>query len=61
MPLAVPHPAMPQRSDAVYGVGRIDTSGRVADRAVTEALGWASADRLTITAGEGVVVARRDP
>jgi hypothetical protein len=24
----------------VYGIGRIDASGRVADRAITSALGW---------------------
>jgi bifunctional DNA-binding transcriptional regulator/antitoxin component of YhaV-PrlF toxin-antitoxin module len=61
MPLAVPPPAIPRPGDAVYGVGRIDSSGRVADRAVTGALGWNGGDRLTITGGDGVVVARRDP
>jgi hypothetical protein len=61
MPLAVLPPALPRPRDAVYGVGRIDAFGRVADRAVTEALGWRCGDRLTITASEGVVIARRDP
>ena len=42
-------------------MGRIDASGRVAERAVTGALGWRGGDRLTITASDGVVVARRDP
>ena len=45
----------------VYGIGRIDASGRAADRAVTSALGWRGGDRLTLTAGAGMVVARRDP
>jgi len=45
----------------VYGFGRIDTSGRVTDRAVTGALGWRQGDRLTLTADAGMVVARRDP
>jgi hypothetical protein len=45
----------------VYGVGRIDASGRIADRAVTSALGWRGGDRLTLTADAGVVTARRDP
>ena len=45
----------------VYGLGRIDRSGRVADRAVTGALGWRGGDRLTLTAEAGVVVIRRDP
>jgi hypothetical protein len=61
MPLAVPFSALSYSRDAVYGVGRMDASGRVADRAVTGALGWACGDRLTITASEGVVVACRDP
>jgi bifunctional DNA-binding transcriptional regulator/antitoxin component of YhaV-PrlF toxin-antitoxin module len=45
----------------VYGIGRIDASGRVADRAVTNVLGWRGGDRLTLTADAGVVIARRDP
>jgi hypothetical protein len=45
----------------VYGIGRIDSSGRIADRTVTTALGWRGGDRLTLTADAGVVTARRDP
>jgi hypothetical protein len=45
----------------VYGTGRIDASGRIADRTVTTALGWRGGDRLTLTADAGVVTARRDP
>jgi len=52
-------PAVP--GDVVYGTGRIDESGRVADRAMTGVLGWRRGDRLTVTAEAGVVVARRDP
>ena len=52
-------PAVP--SDMVYGTGRIDESGRVADRAMIGAVGWQPGDRLTFTAAAGVVVARRDP
>jgi hypothetical protein len=47
--------------DVVYGFGRIDASGRVADRAVTGVLGWRPGDRLALTAAAGVVTARRDP
>ena len=47
--------------DVLYGFGRIDSSGRVADRAMTSALGWQPGDRLTLTATAGVVIARRDP
>jgi hypothetical protein len=61
MPLArsVPVPSAP--SDVVYGIGRIDASGRIADQAVIGALGWHGGDRLTLTADAGVVTARRDP
>ena len=52
-------PAVPD--DVVYGFGRMDESGRVADRAMTGMLGWQAGDRLTLTAAAGVVVARRDP
>ena len=52
-------PAVPD--DAVYGTGRIDESGRVADRAMTGALGWQPGNRLTLTAAVGVVIACRDP
>jgi len=43
----------------VYGIGRIDASGRVADRAITSALGWRGRDRLTLTASAGMMVAPR--
>ncbi len=52
-------PAVPD--DVLYGFGRMDESGRVADRAMTSALGWQPGDRLTLTAAAGVVIARRDP
>ena len=57
MPLASP----PGRPDVVYGFGRIDASGRVADRMAITALGWRGGDRLTLTAEAGVMIARRDP
>ena len=57
MPLASP----PGRPDVVYCFGRIDASGRVADRAIIAALGWRGGDRLTLTADAGVMIARRDP
>jgi hypothetical protein len=49
------------RPEVVYGFGRIDASGRVADRATIAALGWRGGDRLTVTAEAGVMIARRDP
>ncbi|MFC5099714.1 AbrB/MazE/SpoVT family DNA-binding domain-containing protein [Kibdelosporangium philippinense] len=47
--------------DVIYGMGRIDASGRVADRVVTQALGWQPGDRLTLTGTPDMVIARRDP
>jgi hypothetical protein len=61
LPLASPVPASAAPEDTVYGIGRIDASGRIADRAVTSALGWRGGDRLTLTADAGVITARRDP
>jgi hypothetical protein len=62
LPLASGPPSCPEAPrDVVYGIGRIDASGRVADRAVSSALGWHNGDRLTVTADAGVVIARRDP
>jgi hypothetical protein len=46
--------------DVVYGIARIDSSGRICERAIITALGWAGGDRLTFTADAGVVNARRD-
>ncbi len=61
LPMAGPAAALAVPADVVYGTGRIDASGRVADRAITGALGWPEGDRLTLTASPGVVTAWRDP
>ena len=62
LPLPASPPGVPPApAGVIYGMGRIDSSGRVADRAVTSALGWSRGDRLVLTAGAGVVLARRDP
>ena len=59
LPLARPVRSVPR--DVVYGLARIDASGRICERAIITALGWAGGDRLTLTADAGVVTARRDP
>jgi hypothetical protein len=62
LPLAAaPGQVLVLTADVVYGLGRIDASGRVAERTVTCALGWRGGDRLALTACAGVVTARRDP
>ena len=60
LPLARPAAVPSAPADVVYGIGRIDASRRIADRAVTSALRWCGGDRLTLTADAGVVIARRD-
>lgn len=47
--------------DTLYGFGRIDAAGRVADRSVIRVLRWQGGDQLTLTADAGVVTARGDP
>ena len=61
LPLASPpdNPAGP--SELVYGMGRVDASGRVGDRDVMRAMGWQAGEMLTVTAARGVVLARLDP
>ena len=61
LPLAGPVPVPSAPEGVVYGIARVDASGRVCERAVITALGWAGGDRLTFTAEAGVVTARRDP
>lgn len=62
LPLAsAPELAPVLDADVVYGLGRIDASGRIAERAVSAALGWKAGDRLTLTAAAGVITARLDP
>jgi hypothetical protein len=61
LPMAGPAAALSVPSGVVYGIGRIDASGRITDRAITSALGWRDGDRLTLTASPGVMTARRDP
>jgi hypothetical protein len=61
LPLASPVPVPSAPEDVVYGIARIDASGRICERAVIATLGWAGGDRLTFTADAGVVTARRDP
>jgi hypothetical protein len=58
---AAARPVRPVPEDVVYGMARIDSSGRICERAVIAALGWAGGDRLTFTADAGMVTARRDP
>lgn len=53
--------ARPRAGSLVYGMGRLDSDGRVANRSTIEALGWAAGDCLSIALVDGSVVAHRDP
>ncbi|HET9080438.1 MAG TPA: AbrB/MazE/SpoVT family DNA-binding domain-containing protein [Trebonia sp.] len=61
LPLASPVPVPSPPEGVVYGIARIDSSGRICERAIVTALGWAGGDRLTFTADAGLVTARLDP
>jgi hypothetical protein len=61
LPVAVVPIVAAVPADVVYGFGRIDASGRAADRAITGVLGWRPGDQLALAADAGVVIARRDP
>ena len=57
----VPLASLPGRLEVVYGYGRIDASGRVADQADDRGAGLARRCRLTLAADAGVMIARLDP
>jgi len=42
----------------VYAVSAVDKSGRVADRRIVQAVGWAAGARLDVRVRDGVIVAR---
>lgn len=53
--------ARPRAGSLVYGMGRLDSDGRVANRSTIDALGWAAGDCLSIALVDASVVAHRDP
>jgi hypothetical protein len=59
-PLPLPDLPTPQSRVMVYGLAALDASGRIADRAVVRALGWAPGTRLHIQEGGGLIVVRLD-
>ena len=57
-PVPVLAPGRAPVTDTVYAVSAVDKSGRVADRSILRALGWAPGTRLDIRERAGIVVAR---
>ncbi len=54
-------PALPRTGSLHYGMGRVDSSGRVLDRSLVRALGWGRDERLHLTLVAGSVVVHRHP
>ena len=54
LPLASPVPVPSLPEDVVYGIARIDSSGRICERAIIAALDWSGGDLLTVTADAGL-------
>ena len=52
---------MDPRPGKVYGLSAVDDRGRLADRVVWRALGWAPGTRLQIRVAGGLVVVEADP
>ena len=45
----------------LYGMGRVDTSGRVANGDIVEALSWQPGDKLEMILSQGAIVIRASP
>ncbi|MEH0824543.1 MULTISPECIES: hypothetical protein [unclassified Micromonospora] len=60
-PLPLARLAPTRDSSMVYGLATLDVHGRVADRAVMTALGWAPGLRLGIRESGGLIIVDPDP
>lgn len=45
----------------LYGIARVDTSGRVAHREISLALAWSPDDRLDVHVAASAIILRRSP
>jgi hypothetical protein len=54
-------PALPRSGSLRYGMGKIDSDGRVSNGSTIAALGWGAGDRLHMALVGGSVVVHRDP
>jgi bifunctional DNA-binding transcriptional regulator/antitoxin component of YhaV-PrlF toxin-antitoxin module len=52
---------LPRETSMLHGIGRVDSSGRVADREIIEALHWRPGDRLEIVLMPSAIVIRACP
>lgn len=52
---------LPRETSMLYGIGRVDSSGRVANREITGALHWRPGDRLELVLMPSAIVIRACP
>ncbi|GIE90743.1 hypothetical protein SAMN06264365_12825 [Actinoplanes regularis] len=59
---SLPLPKVPQlpRRDVVFGMAVLDRSGRIADKAIMESLGWKPGLRVKFAIREGLIVVAAD-
>ena len=56
-PMPLSHlPRLPRETSMLYTIGRVDPSGRVTNRGITDALQWQPGDRLAMTLTPSAVV-----
>lgn len=61
-PIPLSHlPRLPRETSMLYTIGRVDPSGRITNRAVTDAVQWQPGDRLAMTLTPSAVVFCPDP
>ena len=49
---------LPHDTSMLYGIGRVDVSGRIGNRDIVDALCWRPGDRLETTLTQGAIVIR---
>lgn len=52
---------LPRDTSLLYGMGRVDTSGRVANGDIVQALRWRPGDKLEMILSQGAIVIRVSP
>jgi bifunctional DNA-binding transcriptional regulator/antitoxin component of YhaV-PrlF toxin-antitoxin module len=57
-PVSALDPGTARVTDMIYALSAVDKSGRVADRSIVRAIGWAPGTRLDIREQAGTIVAR---
>lgn len=64
LPLPPPLPSLhrlPHDASMLYGIGRVDSSGRVANGHIVEALRWRPGDKLEMIVSHGTIIIHSSP